>query len=231
MTYFQRPRWSPDGSIIMQGIDLKGTQGIFRVNVQTGEVSPFVLGDNGERVVEPAWVPGGTSLVFRRVDATMTSLVVRDTQSGIERVLIDKTSALILGLKVSPDGQAISFVHSDPASRIWSLQTTPVGGGPIRELFRVAAPERLSALTEWTPDGGSILIGRSSNGTDKGAIWAVPSAGGAPRKIEGLVAGSDLRLSPDGRQAAYSDGEMSEELWSLENLASPAATAEKRRAE
>lgn len=38
-----RPRWSPDGSILVQGSDSRGRQGIYKLDSQSGDLSPVVI--------------------------------------------------------------------------------------------------------------------------------------------------------------------------------------------
>ena len=45
VTNFSFPRWSSSRLIVFQGSDLKGRQGIYRLDVETGEVSPVATGD------------------------------------------------------------------------------------------------------------------------------------------------------------------------------------------
>lgn len=219
--FFQRPRWAPDGSITVQGQDLKGAQGIYRVDSQTGDTTPLVQSEGDDHVAQPSWIQAG-KLLYRRLKPR-PAIVIRDLASGADRILVERDR--FLQFSASRDGQTVAFIASDPATRVFSLHTIPVAGGAARELFRVAPPERLINLTEWTPDGRSLLFGRNQGSDEKPSLWMISAAGGAPRKVEGLTASMDLRLHPDGRQVAYSTGQSSEEMWTLENfLPSPSVT-------
>src|SRR6185436_17916465 len=102
----------------------------------------------------------------------------------------------------------------------------PIGGGETRELFRVSEPQRIVNVYSgipWTPDSRNVLVRRS---TSAGSIelWLVPIADALPRKLEIDVnrwaTGNRgfISLSPDGRQIAFLTGQVTSEVWVLENF-------------
>src|SRR5438552_9214647 len=67
LSYFNWPRWSPDGrSFAVYGRDLKGRQGLFRIDVQTGDSTALVYDDPDDGTFGPEWSPDGKRLYFRR---------------------------------------------------------------------------------------------------------------------------------------------------------------------
>ncbi|MGH2620990.1 MAG: TolB family protein, partial [Anaerolineales bacterium] len=53
-------RWSLDGrSLFVTGKDRKLKHGVFRIDAQTGEVSPTLRPDAGSEIARPAWLPDG----------------------------------------------------------------------------------------------------------------------------------------------------------------------------
>src|SRR5207248_651574 len=65
LTYYRNPSWSPDGRwLLTSGRDLKGREGIFQIDAQTGEVTPVIVGDG--LTGDPQWAPDGKKVYFGR---------------------------------------------------------------------------------------------------------------------------------------------------------------------
>ncbi len=225
---FQRPRWSPDGrSFAAQGFDLKGRQGIFRIDAQNGEASPIVVPPLGGYFSVPEWGRDGRRIYYRRPQTESNAFVERDLVSGAEREIIRRK---YLGpVNLSPDGRWIVTVSGDESAQATTLIVIPVVGGEPREMLRVKEPESV-AFSSWAPDADSIIVRKQlSVGSAGGDFehWQVPLSGGEPRKLNlNLGNASPLRVHPDGRQVAYSSGNDVWEVWVLENFL-PAAKSTK----
>jgi Tol biopolymer transport system component len=223
MANWNRPRWTPDGSaIIVQGTDTNKRQGIFRVDVRTGELSPLVLGPGA---AQSSLSPDGKLLFYRRRDNSGTAVIERNLASGVERELVRRKT--LIGLSLSPDGRQITFVEQDREAKMSALYTIPVNGGSARELFRAADPAIVQNLVEWTPDGQRLLFATLQDG--KHSYWIIPSAGGTPTRLELVLenAVNSLRIHPDGRQVSFNAGTRKWEVWKLDNFL-PATTAVKK---
>jgi Tol biopolymer transport system component len=221
MAYAYRPRWTPDGSIIVDGADLKGRQGIYRIDAQTGEVFPIVVGDPGVYSWSSFLSPDGKLLFYRRdVPTDSFSLVIeRNLASGSERELV--RSKNLSGFSLSPDGRQIAFTESDPAAKTSTLFVMAVQAGPTHELFRAAEPTRATAA-QWTPDGRHLVF--STKEGDSTKYWIIPSSGGTLTRLE---LEHSLAIHPDGRQVAFTSGSRKSEVWALEHFLPPAAAAKK----
>ena len=238
--YPQFPRWAPDGSLRVLGSDLKGREGLYRVDPQSGDVSPIVISEN-ERIEFPNWTPDGKRLVYRRTKLAggepvgiipvvgknvQHALVARDLASGRETELVPQSGLVRPAL--GPDGRDVAYVERGSRLNVVSIE-----GGPARTLVEVTAPVKIVNGTGWTPDGRIIFA--LQEGANQPSYWVIPAAGGARTQIElprGLNLGrplgqNGLRVHPDGRHVAYSAGEGSEEVWKLENFLPPAGTAKK----
>ena len=222
MGYAQRPRWAPDGSITLQGRDLKGRRGFFRVDPASGDLRPVLLTDDKVNALQLSWLPDGKSLVYRRSIADKSAVVLRDIASGDERVLVEHSG--LVGLSLSPDARVITFISNDRSTKTSTLSTMSIDGGARKEVIRLVGDASLINFVEWTPDGRQLLFGKSEAGAM--STWIVPATGGAARKIDGLSPG--VRLHPDGRQAAYHVGSNAIELWTLENFLPRAAAISTR---
>jgi Tol biopolymer transport system component len=224
MVYILRPRWAPDGSITAAGIDLKGRQGIYRIDAQSGDVTPIVIGDADVRLAQPAWLPDGKSIVFRRNEPSGVRVVLRDVASGHERVLVEHPA--LAGLSVSPDGHHLAYIAQDRAARTSIVTIMALENGTSTEVARLSGTGVVSNATVWTPDGQFLLFGQREN--DRPMLYVVPKNGGAPKKLDIGVNALMLRFHPDGRRIVYNTGVNTFELWTLENFLPAAATSTRR---
>jgi Tol biopolymer transport system component len=214
--------------------DLKGRDGIFSIDANTGRVVPLVLPISlAERPTYTGffWSPDQKRLYFQRQNGTV---VERDLASGQERILAPKSSptdARCGHISLSPDGRLIATCRSNASTNSQALVLIPVDGGNRRELLRVTSPETAGDRFTWTPDGRGLLFARTSTYSPDDPLayhvtdlWLVSTTGGAPRKLEldasriYPYASGRIHLNPDGRQLAYTSGRRHAEIWVLENF-------------
>jgi Tol biopolymer transport system component len=213
MSYAQRLRWIPDGrALVVQGTDLKGRRGLFRIGVSTGDFEPIVYGP----IVQYAVDPTGRRLFYMRG----AGVVVRDLQSGQEAEVHRVASGTGAGLSLSPDGEslALKLNRSQDGGRP-SVQILPAAGGEPRTLVTLpdVDPSTWRELT-WSPDGRFVLFTKSH-----GELWQIPAAGGTPEKLAAnLLFINSISIHPDGRRIAVSQGSAKYEIWVMENIAPPA---------
>ena len=85
MGYVTFLRWSPDGRFLaVEGTDLKGRRGIFRIDVQSGAVSPFVLKGSESANNIPDWSLDGKKLYYRRFSNGTSALFERELLNKFE---------------------------------------------------------------------------------------------------------------------------------------------------
>jgi Tol biopolymer transport system component len=221
LTQFFAPRWAPDGrSLAVQGIDLQGGKGIFRVDVARGEVTPLVQGTAERNPVWPEWSREGSKLYYLCFERTSAgaaeALVERDVASGTERELLRAPS---LGIPhLSPDGTQIAFTKRRSDTRESAVLVLPVGGGEPREVLRVSHPALLWAGVSWTPDG-RLIVTKAWPDSDRRELLLVAPTGGEPRPLSvPTYSSGGIRFHPDGRRIAFVAGTSSVEVWVLEGL-------------
>ena len=145
---FERPRWTPDGGIILQGRDAQGRQGLFRLDGQTGEVTPIVVPADGTGAFQASVSPDGRRIIYRRQGARENVVVERDLASGSERELVRRES--MNGVSLSPDGRQFTFIERDAAAR---------DERALRDGYRRRSGAR--ARSEWDRDGEPSSRGAS----------------------------------------------------------------------
>jgi Tol biopolymer transport system component len=227
--YATDPRWSPDGrSLIAGGRDDKGRDGIFQIDVRSGEATPIVYTRGlGSR---PRWSADGTKIYYLAADKVENTLLrERDLRTGVERDVF--AAASLREIEVSPDGRYVAAQtgRNDPASRTLSLLLVPVAGGEPRELVRVPAAAAVTnawGTLAWTPDSRALLTARRAGSAVE--LWLIETDAGRARKLdidvsgwalaEGAGIGGGFALSPDGQSITFSMGKSSAEVWALENF-------------
>ena len=230
-TLFWSLHWMPDGrSVIIQGRDTKGRNGIFRVDSETGRSTVVVEPSAGGRFAFAAPSPDGKRIYYRRSTSIETqgrdfAFIERDLASGEEKVLINGTGQGA-PLELSPDGRYLALGSNDP-SKPRTLSLVPVAGGEPRELIRENEPRQIRGLG-FAEDSSAMYVIKTP-----GELWRVPLDGSAPKKMdqkldEKLVNIGPFRVHPDGRQIAFEarGTRKPAEVWVLENFL-PSLTATK----
>lgn len=229
LAFLERLRWSPDGSaLLVSGSDGRGRGGLFRVDVQSGEVNP-ILHDRSVsfRGLEGVWSADGKAIFYVHQDAGEGSEIRRrDLESGEEQSLYrPEPPAPLYQLALSPDGTQLAFA-SNETSGASTLLTLSTSGGEPRQLLRARNGE-LSGV-EWARDGKHLLV--STPDTPIPSLWQVSLNGGQPKKLSlSLDREGGVRLHPRGRHIAFTAGKTTFEVWALENFLSISRHAEKSR--
>ena len=122
------PRWSPDGRFILADArerdyagPLMDSQGLYRIDVQTGSVTPLVQTTAAIAGIDsPVWSPDGRVIFERRPpDGPAPRIVTRDLETGEEKELYRAVPPAQVhhwptsNTAVSPNGQRLAFVWTD----------------------------------------------------------------------------------------------------------------------
>ena len=219
---FSWPQWSPDGrSVTVWGADSQGRVGLFLVDLETGQLTPALLGKSNGR-----WSADGNAIYYiehRDVKAKRPARVMRrNLGTGRDeeiRVLPEQTDAT--NLLPSPDGRWFALMLNH-ANDTWSFAVVPLSGGDIRELPGPWADVKPWKLT-WAPDSQQLMFirpGREAGKIMRSELWGVSVAGGEQRSL-GFSVPQDvasLSVHPDGRQLALTLTEEATEVWVMENV-------------
>jgi Tol biopolymer transport system component len=232
MHYINWLRWSPDGrSILAVGGDRKNRYGIFRIAVDSGEITLLVQNSQDTGYWKPAWLPDGKAIIYQSTGRSYRYLL-RELESGQEKEIYRSDQPFSSAKPdLSPDGRQVALGLYDEAAKKTTIRLIPINGGEARDLFvltqdpKEKAPAYVEGLT-WTPDGREVLmVIRGAKAQDSASkIWRLSAEGGQPRPTE-LTAEwmSQLRIHPDGRQVTFTAGRLQFEVWVMENFLKAAA--------
>ncbi|MBM3311194.1 MAG: hypothetical protein FJY80_06775, partial [Candidatus Aminicenantes bacterium] len=225
LSQLYRLRWFPDGHfVLIQGLKKKDRWGFYRIDTQTGDISPIVQDEPDISNTDPAGIsPDGKTLYYRRIveSKELHQIVARDIETSSERELYHLAApALVMNPVLSPEGRHLVFFVREK-SRDDVLLVIPVEGGEARELIRVKPPESIDFISlAWTPDGSQILFGRrSAQIPGKSELCRISVEGGEHQRL-GLTIDNlyHLRVHLDGQRIVYTAGEYKAEIWAMENF-------------
>ncbi|TET63413.1 tetratricopeptide repeat protein, partial [Candidatus Aerophobetes bacterium] len=212
--------WSPDGrSIILTGRDKKG-QGIYVVDVKTGEMTTLLHSE--VRLFSPSWSADGKAVFFtERHDKEGISPVFRYDMKTKEKKEIYNQNPGIFYMAPSPDGKLLAFATFEKYKEetIGVLMVLPVEGGEPREVVKITDGGCMALA--WAPDSREIIYGKSlyapsgSQRIEQGSeLWKVSVEGGEPQKLWKMadqIVG--VRVHPDGQRLAFTSQTSWAEIW------------------
>ncbi len=232
LRYIDGPQWSPDGRFIsFAGSEGISPTGVYRIDLQTGEIARVLRCDPGERINAGGYGADGKYFFARgNTKEGFSQIVVRDLESGEERELYRfPTLERGIGIALSPDGRWLSFENAGWGG-VRSLRIMPASGGDAKEVWSFGETKRGTPggnLT-WTPDGRYIVFSAPQPSDLRvWDLWRIPVEGGKPEKmgLQKTWGIGSLTIRPDGRRIAFANrggASTDSELWVLENFLPPA---------
>ncbi len=221
---FGYPRWAPDGRFISgEGTGKDGRQGIFRVDVQTGDVVPIVLTDRGMPIYSHRWSKNGKAMLYSIGDRAgkTGSMFIHNFETGQdERIPGAPSSAQFFD--ISPDGKWLGLLNRE-AQRV--IRIMPASGGEPREIYRFEQGGNYVITPAWSADGRYIYFTKLQKPQGQGNIWdlyRVSAETGEAQKIDLSMAQlRQFSVHPEGRHIAFSSMGANPEqsqVWVMENF-------------
>ncbi len=221
---FNYPRWSPDGhSISVEGSDDEDHFGIYRIDVQTGDVVPILQVEPGIKIYSHRWSNDGKSIIYTLDDGATkkgTRLLVYNLETDQDKQLQGAPTDA-KDIDISPDGRWLAMINREEKRVIRIMPTT---GGEPREIYTWEEREHVIVSPAWTADGRHILFSRSQPdpSSDQWDLWRIPQEGGEPQKLDlAMVGFRHYSVHPDGKSIAFSSrgSKMQwQEIWVMENF-------------
>lgn len=209
-------RWSPDGRyLLLRGRDEQSQRGLFRIDVQSGAVTPCQTGHFGE------WSADGKSLVLYGAGEGQVRITRLSLDDGSEEVLYrggPYPNVMVEPTGMSPDYREIAFVDHDETGG-QSVKVLPIAGGMARDLARFDNGDSGPLWNlHWSSDAQYIFYVR--RGDEASELWRVPVAGGRPARIDWFRSLDvvQVRFHPDGRRVALTRGQSGHEIWMMEGF-------------
>lgn len=224
--------WSPDGrSILTSGGEKKG-QGVYVVDVETGEMTTVLYGEPlfyGEtRIMFPKWSADGKAIYFveRHWKKGISRIFQYDMKTKEKKEIYNQRPHL-MWLIPSPDGKLLAFMthKKHEGEDIGVLMTMPVEGGEPREVVKIIGAGEGCWNMAWTPDNREIIYGKDLLAPDSRELakscelWKVSIDEGEPQRLWRM--GGSLKflsVHPDGQRIAFSSGTWQVEVWVMENF-------------
>ncbi|HEY0509048.1 MAG TPA: S9 family peptidase [Blastococcus sp.] len=159
--------------------------------VPSGSGTDIALSPDGRHLVHAEEVPDGPA-------GRRSRLVLTEVAAGTVRVLVDDPLADVYAPRFSPDGTAVVCVrevlstYAEPPD--YTLLLVDVAGGAAREL--TPDYDRWPSAPQFSADGSAVYFLADENG--RHAVFRIPVAGGAPVRLTGDGAYSDLQVARDG---------------------------------
>jgi len=218
--YLAFPRLSPDGrTIVANGTDLKGRQGVQLIDVATGKTTTVKPFTNPLRSRNPEWSADGRAIRYMENHDADAVLVEHEVGTQQTHEVFRTASANINTIRVSPDGKRVGFVRNWPDSKGASFVVAELPSGEPRVVFEATGTFAINGVHwHWMPDSQSVIV---MKGAPSFELWQLPLTG-VPRKlaVDARQWGEGFQINPDGRSIAFvaQAGESGAEVWALENF-------------
>ena len=178
------PEWAPDGKSIAVYDEQSSLQAIYLVTVTGGKPRRLIAGDVGD----PQWSPLGDRIGWSTPSGDVWT--IRADGSDARRLFGGRPG--LWGFDWSRDGRRIGFTSN-------VIHVTNADGSYLRRVTRAYSKSPF----EWSPDGETILYGR----TDSGGIHTIRFDGRNDFRVTRdpvpNTSWETLGWSPDGRSIAY----------------------------
>ena len=190
------PALSADGKMIAYIAGDAGSVNLYVRRVAGGE--RIRLTDDSAFKDDPSFSPDGERIAFarRRADAAKPEVCLIPALGGRATAVIADARTPVW----SPDGARLALIlvrRDEPEA----LAVAAADGTDVRIILRADGIYPFFYRPAWSPDGTLVAIARSGGGIAQ-EVWAVPSAGGAPRRMwqdPPGVFSADPVFTPDGR--------------------------------
>jgi Tol biopolymer transport system component len=229
--------WTADDRAVwLTGTNFKGKQGLFRVEIQSGEMTTVASAILAAPAANGPASPDGPTAFYRRVLGKQEVVFMSHNIASGEEKEIARGGLGMLNL--SPDGKWICTPSVDRASNSRVLLLIPAAGGMPRTLMATPSTVPETELTNrrgailnfvaWGPGMQWVLAVRwMADFSQPDELWRVPLDGGAARKSEvergtRIPFYAGVSLAPDGTHLAFTISETTtahtSEIWALENF-------------
>lgn len=206
LLFFTLVSWVPGNrSLLLQGTDSKARRGIFRMDLETGDVSPLAL-DRG--TYNLSWAPDGHSFLVEG-RGTNRNLTRIDAVTGdAQEILPNQPGQGSFGFwaRWSLDGKKVYY------QRVFKSRNGGTEDCAAMELDLVSGIQKQVIRAPFvgpphpTPDGKNLVAEITDTASNSRIVMLVPVDGGTPRELMRVPSGvsSDLLTTPSVGRWPYS---------------------------
>lgn len=217
------PRWSPDGrTILVSGIIESRLTGIFRIDVQTGDVKPVLMPNSSkkEEYRFSEWNPDGKSFFCIQGEKGKSNDLICHYDLETEKIKnIHQTTHSYANISLSPDGRWLVFIGREKERE---LKIIPAEGGVPRILCKFNQKGGAPIALAWTPDSQYILFFKKTDVLGQETLCRIPVNGGELQEIGlSMVDPDEPQVHPNGHKIVFSSQGFSlpyPEYWVMENF-------------
>jgi serine/threonine-protein kinase len=193
------PRLSPDGQLVLEGIDQGNKTDIWLYTIARGTLTRLTFEATNNN---PVWAPDGKRIAFSSSKAGAVNLFwkLADGSGPEERLTSSENTQN--STSWSPDGQFIAFTEIDRKSRgdVWVL---PLQGD--RKPIPVARTSFGESAAAFSPDGLRLAYVSDESGRQEVYVQLFPGLGG---KLQiSTDGGTEPVWSRDGKELFYRNGD------------------------
>jgi Tol biopolymer transport system component len=193
------PGWSPDGkSYLVTGIDLKGRNGVYGIDLVTGDARALVQRE--VTVNQPQWLPDGKHLLYVLTEGR--GVFIRNVETGADREInLGVPEATRVTVAASPDGLQLAFTVR-VQDHYGAVYVMPLAGGASRLVYGSPGGSQNVYVQGWSPDSRRIILRQlTANGQNavSSTHW-IAADGGELHPIETSL--QSLRFHPDGSRSS-----------------------------
>jgi Tol biopolymer transport system component len=158
--------------------------------------------ESDEQLLEPAWSPDGTRLLYITVEGGFPQLFLKDASAVPPKpdVNLTKSTTIERNPAWSPDGKQICWVHMEGNEHVvWTMNADGTGGN------RISDASIMHSNPTWSADGKTIAYSTNRPGDGNFRLWQMNVDGSDVRELykEILIRVVYPAWSPDGKQILF----------------------------
>jgi Tol biopolymer transport system component len=215
---FLGPHWSPDGRYLYVAASNMDGRGIYRLDVESGEFTPFLGAGENQAVRYFQVSADGKWIVYGRGNSR---ILRRDARTGEEKEL-DSSSFPLVNLVLSRDGSHLAYaLQIDEKTKVLKVMQFP--DGTPKEIQRLRETGGGPSEIALSPDGRFIYYSDVlPEGGGAWRLWRIPADGGNAQDVGlGVRNFEQLSVHPDGARITFSADTINPErsqVWVMENF-------------
>jgi Tol biopolymer transport system component len=232
LNFWHSPILSPDGKqFAITGSDENMNFGIFAIDSESGDVSQLarIPVENNPVLPNQNWSPDGQAIFYTVRSPEERSPEERSPEESEEFIIRRKD--LLTGeekdvyrgmhtrrMKISSDGNRFVYYRNDMPNKSYVVGILDIQSGKELELWRIPEADGIDLSDPiWTPDERYVIVAKLSMHDTE--LWRIPVTGGPGEKLHIFPENTyDFVMHPNGNQLAFTQYQVNNELWVLENF-------------